>query len=142
MDNGKVEAPKRADAMMNKVQLGKALVSNHRYMLPLSELGVNPNGQIAYMGDPCQWRALKVEAWGRVLSKARDDYGVTFCLVESYLLVNGPFLLQGLVPVALRHPRDLLVVHATIATHHQQRLGHGPRGTKSSRDDHQTLGTK
>lgn len=79
--------------------------------------------------------ACFVEAWGRVLSKARDDHGVTFCLVESYLPINGPFVLPNLMPDALRQAQDLLIAHATIVTHHERRLGHEPRETKSSRDD-------
>ena len=61
-NNGWVEALECADATVNKAQLGKDMLSNHRDVPPSSELGVNPNAQIAYMGDPSQKRALKAEA--------------------------------------------------------------------------------
>ena len=38
-NNGRVEAPKRADSTMNDAQPGKALLSNHRDMPSTSELG-------------------------------------------------------------------------------------------------------
>ena len=49
-NDGGVEAPQCVHSTVNKVQSGKALLSNHRDVLPPGEFGVNPNAQIAYMG--------------------------------------------------------------------------------------------
>ena len=49
-NDGGVEAPQCVHATVNKARSGKALLSNHKDVPPPSELGVNPNAQIAYMG--------------------------------------------------------------------------------------------